>query len=180
MRILVAYATTEGHTRKVARHAARHLASKGDLVELLNVADAEEADVGAHEAVVMAGSVHAGSYQSDLRALARAQRAELAARPTLFLSVSLSAAGEDARDLDDLEKCVERFKDETGWTPGKVVHVAGALRFSKYDFFRYWAMRFITAQRQGKGKVVEEDDIEFTDWDKLEADLDAWRASGSG
>ena len=98
MKILVAYGTTEGQTRKIARFTADRLADAGHAVELLDVADAEGLDLGRFGAAVLAGSIHGGRYQRALTEFARANAQALGARPTLFLSVSLSAAGAGAAD----------------------------------------------------------------------------------
>ena len=55
----------------------------------------------------------------------------------------------DAEDWAGLRKCLAKFKADTGWIPGWGERVAGAFRFSEYDFFRAWAMRRI-AGRQGE------------------------------
>ncbi len=94
--------------------------------------------------------------------------------PTMFLAVSLSAAGDDLDDWSGLRTCLADFKAATGWTPARVEHVAGAFRFSEYDFFRAWAMRRIADQ---KGETVEPGkDKEYTDWAALVLALDDWLA----
>ena len=174
MYLLIAYATTDGQTRKIARFAADRLVAQSHSVELLNVEDAEGLDLARFDAAILAGSLHVGAYQKTLAGFATAMKAKLALMPTVFLAVSLSAAGNDADDWAGLRKCVADFETETGWTPGRVEHVAGALRFSEYDFFRAWAMRRIADQ---KGEVVEPGrDKEYTDWAALGAKLDAWVA----
>ena len=175
MKLLVLYATTEGQTRKIARFVADGLADRGHTVELLPAGEAGDLDPGRFDRVIAAGSIHAGSYQADLIASLTAHAAAMAARPSLFLSVSLSAAGDDPEDWDGLRACVARLADETGWAPGRVVHVAGAFRFTRYDFFKSWAMRWIA--RQKDETVDPGTDKEYTDWDALEADLDAWLAT---
>ncbi|WP_149586609.1 flavodoxin domain-containing protein [Tabrizicola flagellatus] len=175
MQILIAYATTDGQTRKIARFAADRLAGQGHAVELLNLEDAEGLDLARFDAAILAGSLHAGGYQKALTRFASAERVNLALMPTLFFSVSLSAAGQDAEDWAGLRKCLADFELETGWTPGRVEHVAGAFRFSEYDFFRAWAMRRIADM---KGETVEPGkDKEYTDWAALGTTLDAWVAN---
>jgi menaquinone-dependent protoporphyrinogen oxidase len=50
------------------------------------------------------------------------------------------------------------------------VHVAGAFRFSEYDFFRAWAMRRIAAERD---ETIDTDcDKECTDWSALAREMD--------
>ncbi len=172
MFILVAYATTDGQTRKIARHAADRIASQGHSVELLNVEDAEGINLSRFDAAILAGSLHMGGFQKTLTRYVTGARTALSLMPTLFLAVSLSAAGQDAEDWAGLRKCLAEFETETGWTPGRVDHVAGAFKFSEYDFFRAWAMRRIADQ---KGETVEPGkDREYTDWAALGTALDGW------
>jgi menaquinone-dependent protoporphyrinogen oxidase len=179
MKILIVYATTEGQTRKVARFAFDRLAGAGHSVELIPAAEAGGLDPSAYAAVVVAGSVHAGRYQKELVAWATAEAAALSGIPSLLLSVSLTAAGEDAEDWKGLHGCVDRFAGETGWTPGRVEHVAGAFRFSEYDFFKSWAMRWIAAQKDESVRPGE--DREYTDWEALGRVLEDWTAGlGAG
>lgn len=174
MRILIAYATTDGQTRKIARFAADLLADLGHGVELLNVEDAEGLDLARFGAAVLGASLHAGGYQKAMAAFLRGPGQALARMPTLFLPVSLSAAGNDPEDWKGLEAALKRFLDETGWMPGQVAHVAGAFRFTEYDFFRAWAMRRIAA---AKGETVDtESDKEYTDWAALKRLLTDWQA----
>ena len=174
MKILVAYGTTEGQTRKIARFTADRLADAGHAVELLDVADAEGLDLGRFGAAVLAGSIHGGRYQRALTEFARANAQALGARPTLFLSVSLSAAGADAEDWEGIRGIAERFAQETGWRPGQVEHVAGAFRFGEYDYFKGWMMRRIARE---KGETVDpKGDTEYTDWDALAGTVDDWAA----
>lgn len=172
MKILVVYATTEGQTRRIARFVAGRLADRGHGAELLPVSDAEEIDWAGVDAAVLAGSLHMGRVQADLAAFAAEHAAALTARPTLFLQVSLAAAGTDPEELAEIERIAEDFCAAAGWRPGRIVQVAGAFRFTQYDFFRRWAMRHIAAQ---KGEEVDPgQDREYTDWKALAALFDAW------
>lgn len=174
MKILVAYATTDGQTRKIARFVADHLTDAGHATELLNVGDAAGLDPTRFDRAVLAGSLHAGGFQKPLSAFARQHAGVLTAMPTLFLPVSLSAAGADASDWAGLHRCEAEFLAEAQWKPGRIEHVAGAFRFSEYDFFRAWAMKWIAMQ---KGEVMgPEGDREYTDWTRLAAVLNDWLA----
>jgi menaquinone-dependent protoporphyrinogen oxidase len=172
MKILIVYATTEGQTRKVARHVFHHLAGAGHAVELIAAEEARGLDPAGFDAAVVAGSVHGGRYQKELVAWAKGVAPELARVPTLFLSVSLTAAGKDQQEWEGLSGCVARFAEETGWTPARVEHVAGAFRFSEYDFFKSWAMRWIASQRDET--VTAGENREYTDWAALETLLEDW------
>lgn len=171
MQLLVLYATTDGQTRKIARTIADRLANAGHGVELLSADDADGLELNRFGGAFLAGSLHAGGFQKSLSAFARDNAAPLNAMPTAFLAVSLSAAGDDPDDWSGLRDCVAKFLAATGWTPGAVHHVAGAFRFTQYDFFRSWAMRLIAAR---KGETVDPHaDKEYTDWGALAQVTDA-------
>lgn len=172
MKIVIAYATTDGQTRKIARFVADHVTDAGNSTELLNVVDAEGLDLGRFDGAVLAGSLHAGGFQKALSAFVSLHSRKLAQMPTLFLPVSLSAAGDDAEDWAGLRGCVAKFLVEAVWEPGRTEYVAGAFRFSEYDFFRAWAMKRIAAQ---KGEVMgPKGDREYTDWARLAEALSDW------
>ena len=172
MKILIAYSSTEGQTRKIARYCADYLFGQGHSVELTEAEDAQDTEISRFDAVLLAGSVHAGRYQKPLIKLAREKAAALGKTRAAFMSVSLAAAGDDPDDWKGLKDCVARFAEKTGWTPPTVFHVAGAFRFSEYDFFKSWAMRWIAAQKDQA--VDPHQDKEYTDWAGLKASLDGW------
>ncbi|MEP3333059.1 flavodoxin domain-containing protein [Sedimentitalea sp.] len=172
MKILICYATTEGQTRKIARFCADQLFAGGHNVEVLAVNDAEALDLAGFDAAILAGSVHIGRLQRELATFAEASAPALNGLPTKLLVVSLSAAGGEKSEMDDLDRMVQAFCHETGWTPGAVHHVAGAFRFTEYDFFKFWALRWIAA-RKGQ-KVDPNADMEYTDWAVLADLLKDW------
>ena len=176
MNILIAYASTEGQTRKIARYAADYLNGQGHTVELVGAEDAKDAELARFDAVLLAGSVHGGRYQKPLIALAKSKAKALDTVRAAFLSVSLAAAGDDPDDWAGLSEGVNRFAKKTGWTPPTVMHVAGAFRFTEYDFFKSWAMRWIAAQKDQE--VNPHEDTEYTDWAGLKKALDSWLAGG--
>ena len=173
MRIVIIYATTEGQTRKIAQFAEDTLTETGHEVDLFKAGQTGGVDPARYDAAILAGSLHAGRYQPELHDFARANAAALnGLGQTLFLPVSLSAAGDDADDLEGLERQTKAFLEETGWTPGEIANVAGAFRFSEYDFFKSLAMRWIARSRPEK--IDPHTDTEFTDWDALRAVLADW------
>jgi menaquinone-dependent protoporphyrinogen oxidase len=177
MTILIAYATTEGQTRKIARFCADHLIMRGQSVELLPLADQDgddQIDPARFDAALLAGSVHGGRLQPELVRFAARHAAALNDRPGLFLMVSLAAAGNDPQEHNDLARIASEFEETSGWSPSQLVHVAGAFRFTQYDFFKSLAMRWIA---HSKGEAVDpKADKEYTDWTALAALMSRWPA----
>ena len=170
MRILIVFATTEGHTAKLARFVAARLVGAGHHVHVCDVGQLDPPGPAGFEAVLLAGSVHVGRYQPRLISFARVHHAALNAMPTAFLSVSLSAAGDNPGDWAGLRDCVRRLEQETAWSPGAVHHAAGAMPFSAYGLLTRLAMRWI-ASRRGM-KVMMSRDYNFTNYDALGAFAD--------
>ncbi len=174
MRILICYASTEGQTRKICRFCAEHLVARGDSVEMLPAAEAGDIDLAMFDAAILAGSVHLGRLQSALAGFAAAHAGSLDRMPTLLLVVSLAIAGNDPKDRAELDRIAADFAKKSGWTPGRVAHVAGAFRFTEYDFFRSLAMRWIA---HSKGETVDpHKDTEYTDWAALADLVRGWPA----
>lgn len=171
MKLLLVYGTTEGQTRKIARFVSSHLARHGHETELVNAIDVTAAtDPRRFDAVIIAASLHAGHYQSAVVHFVSKHLAAINARPNAFLSVSLAAASDDEDDALGLEGCISDFTQRTGWNPRRIHHVAGAFRYTSYDFLKRWAMKYI-AYRQG-GPTDTSEDHELTDWAELAEFLD--------
>ena len=164
-KILIVYASTEGQTRKIARYCADRLMAIGHSVEMLRAADDDGGTLGQADAVILAGSVHMGHLQKELADFATAHVGELNERPTLLLQVSLAIAGGDEKELADLDRIAAEFCDKAGLRPLSIHQVAGAFRFTQYDFFKSWAMRYIAAKMDQD--VDPHADREYTDWAKL-------------
>ncbi len=175
MNILIVYATTEGQTRKISRFAEDRLGEAGHSVTLAAAEEAIDISPTAFDASILAGSVHTGKFQIPLLLYAARHSTALNAMPTLFISVSLAAAGKDEAELADLDRIVSDLSQSTGWEPGQVAQVAGAFRFEEYDFFKYWAMRWI--ERQKDPEIKPGTDREYTDWEALAETVDTWVSS---
>ena len=173
MKILIAYATVEGQTRKIARFAADELIGMGHSVELLEAPGDDELDIGRFDGAILAGPVHAGKLPGNLADFAKTHaRALNGPIATLMVVVSLTAGADDAEDWEGLETLTQAFLEAAGLRPDRVEHVAGAFRFTEYDFFKSWIMKRIAAQ---KGETVNPNaDKELTDWGALRACLADW------
>lgn len=185
MNLLLLYATSQGQTGKIMQYLNQRLSCSGHETAMVEAGSNAVPDVADFDACIIAASVHAGQFQKALVKAVREQASALSTRSTLFLSVSLTAAGNDPAEHAELDRQVRAFVDETGLKNPTVAHVAGALRFSEYGFFEYWAMRWIARRKQKQTgefagiDVTGKEDIEFTDWNKLNELVDNWLASAS-
>ena len=97
-----------------------------------------------------------------------AHRKLLNAKPSAFISVSLSAVLEEGHT--EAQKYLDRFVSVTDWQPRMTLLLGGALRFTEYDYFQEQIVKFIVLKSGGAASTGH--DREFTDWNALAAFVD--------
>ena len=165
-RVLILYASIDGQTARIAERMAGVIERAGYTVTLRRAEEMEALwEIDTHEAVIVGGGIRYGKHAEALVERVKATREALEARPNAFFSVSLSAGGpgakpaEAARHLDD-------FRTRTGWEPQECASFAGALQYSRYNFFLRLMMRFIVGHAGGDTDMSR--DYEYTDWDAVD------------
>jgi menaquinone-dependent protoporphyrinogen oxidase len=128
-----------------------------------------------YAAAIVCGSMHQSKYQASLAHFVRSNAAWLTALPAAFVSVSLTAVLTDAESRAELNRIADEFFAETGWTPGVVQQVPGALLYTRYDYFKRFAMRLIAKQQGGDTDTSR--DFEYTDWNALKRFVDEFQAA---
>ena len=172
MRILLVYGTTEGQTRKIAQFCVDHLAKAEHQAQLLDSRQRmSDVEISAFDCVILAGSVHRREHQESLRNFVIALREQLQQVPCLMISVSLSIAFENGEE--EAKKYVDDFEADTGFTANARSLVAGALKFDQYDYYMSQIVEFVVLQ----DRSTFTEDHEFTDWETLAEELDAFIAS---
>lgn len=173
--ILVAYATTEGHTGKIAAFIAERLRIRGHRVDLVDTATPAAAQVPpTYQAAFLGGSLHQQRHQDSLRHFIESNRLWLGTLPCAFFSVSLSAALDDTDSRLETQRLAREFLDECGLQPTTTRCIAGALAYTRYDYFKRLVMRLIARQ---KGQPTDTTrDYEYTNWIDVETFVDEFLA----
>ena len=171
MNILLVYGTTEGQTRKIAAFLKAELEKTKHTVTLCDATDNPVSPEG-YDAILIGASMHIQKYQTSILNYIQNHKKQLNTLHSAFLSVSLTAAADDETSWKELKDITVAFLSDTGWKPGMVEYVAGALRFTEYDFLKKFIMRQI-AKKAGRPTDASHD-TEYTDWDKLSAFLKAF------
>ena len=169
--ILVCYGTGEGQTEKVADRLADELTARGHDPTTVNVktvgSDLDVADV---DAVLVGASIHFGRRQKAVRKFVTANCDVLVTKPTGFFQVSGASADQDG--AADATTYVEQFVEATNWRPDRIGLFGGAIRFLEYGFLLGALMKRVV--KSGFPEVDASGDVEFTDWESVEAFADAF------
>jgi menaquinone-dependent protoporphyrinogen oxidase len=164
----VFYATTEGQTRRIAERVAEQIRKHGlnsRAVAIISQ-EASHVDWDKVRGVAVGASLHIQKHQSEAVAFVRVHRAALSARPSLFFSVSLSAASQHQHEVAAAARIAESFAAKTGWTPTSIVSLAGRLAYTQYNWLVRRLMRRI-ARKEGASTDITRDH-EYTDWLQVE------------
>lgn len=165
-KFLIVYATEEGQTKKISKFVNKELLSLGLKVEMFDCKAIKDLRIeNEYTAVIIGASVHNGKFSDDLVAWVKANKETLEKKPAAFFSVCLGILEKKFSAQDEEYRIIISFFDEVGWYPVKSAIFAGALKYSKYNWFTKWFMKK-TALKAG----VETDatkDYEYTDWDAV-------------
>jgi menaquinone-dependent protoporphyrinogen oxidase len=166
MKLLIVYATSEGHTASIANFIADLAEAKGLGVDLLDSANLTKPLVNkGWNAAIVGGSVHQGNHQMSLRAFVQTNLKFLTRVPSAFFSVSLSAAVKDDMHQEEALSYVASFLEDTAWHPSETACFAGAIKHGEYDYFKEMVLRLLA--RQLGGDTVKASDVSYTDWQEV-------------
>lgn len=171
-RVLVLFASTHGHTAKIADRIGDVLRAEGLAARVRPLGkDAIRIDPSEFDAYILAGSVHAGHHQQELMEWASEHRTILSDHPSAFVSVSLTAADDSDEAITTVKDMIDDVLDKTGWTPTTTFPVAGAFQFEEYNLATRVIMRLIArkVEHAMDQKVDVHHDTDYTDWPAVEA-----------
>lgn len=164
--VLIAYATTDGHTRRICERLKQVMESLGRQVTVALLADADALDLSGFDRVVIGASIRYGHHQPIVADFIARHQALLESRPSAFFSVNIVARKPNKNTPETNPYC-RKFLKSIAWQPRLTAVFAGKLDYPKYGFVDRQMIRLIMLITQGPTdpKAV----VEFTDWAKVEA-----------
>lgn len=163
----ILYASTEGHTVAIGQEIRAVAERQGYNVDLIHIAHVpENFHAELYDGLVLAASIHMGSYQKAMVRFVQEHLDALKVTPAAFVSVCLTAAVEDEEHREIVEGYIKAFQEQTGWHPEHIESVAGALLYTEYGVLKRWWMRLIAAQNNLDTDTSH--DAVYTDWESLD------------
>lgn len=161
MKILIVYGTGEGQTRKIARFMEQELQEDQHQVVIADATEEPPSPEG-YDLVMVGSSIHMHKYHKAIFHYAKNYAGMLNELPTAFFSVCMAVASDLPEEHEEAHAIAKKFLHDTGWEAEEVFHIAGALKYTQYDYFKRLIMRMI-AKKQG-GAIDTSKDHEYTDW----------------
>jgi len=165
-RILVAYSTTDGHTRHICERLQQVMAEQGDDVTVAPLAQADGLDLSAFDKIVIGASIRYGKHQPAVAQFIARHQALLESRPNAFFSVNI-VARKPEKNQPDTNPYLVKFLRQISWKPKLLAAFAGRLDYPSYGVFDRFMIRLI--MRMTHGPTDPTAVIEFTDWRQVEA-----------
>lgn len=177
-KILVAYASTHGQTEKIASRIGLVLEQQRMNVTLHNLKRGSPPPLSQFDGVVVGASIMARGHQPAAADFIRRNVNTLNAMPGAFFSVSASAGSSREKGREAARRVRDAFLDETVYHPTVTECIAGAIKYTRYNFLLRWYMKRASAMNGGSTDTYRDD--EYTDWvqvDRAAADFAAMFAA---
>ena len=174
MKLLIAYGTGEGQTRKIANSIGKQLTGLGlDATVFDTSTNLGDLKAASFDKIIVAGSVHEHRHQQSVELFVLANLNILRSKPTMFISTSLAAAFDDCQA--DAQDYVKQFIEHSGWQPGKTLMVAGAVRHGEYGYYKEQILQHdVLADHNLE---IPKSDHEFTNWEILAKSIEEFAGS---
>lgn len=167
-RLLIIYASTEGHTQSIAERIRLDAQERGFAVDTFPIEHVPEGILNeGHRAIILGSSIHVGRHHPALVEFARSHAKELAARPNGFFSVSLSAASHEPARRQEAQHYVEDLIAASGFHPQYRGVFGGALLYTQYGFLKRMLMKRIA--KSGGLATDDHKDHVYTSWKAVDA-----------
>jgi menaquinone-dependent protoporphyrinogen oxidase len=165
-RVLIAYATTDGHTARICERLKQVMERLGRSVTVALLAEAGALDLSGFDRVVIGASIRYGHHQPVVAEFIARHQALLESRPSAFFSVNIVARKPDKNTPETNPYC-RKFLKSMAWQPRLTAVFAGKLDYPSYGFFDRQMIRLIMLIT--KGPTDPSAVVEFTDWAQVEA-----------
>jgi menaquinone-dependent protoporphyrinogen oxidase len=159
-RVLVVYASTHGHTAKIAERVGESLREHDVSARVREVGTNH--DLAEFDGIIVGASIHLSRHQQAIIDWITAHRTTLNAVPSAFFSVSLTAADDTDDARASTREMIDHVTGETGWTPATTAAFAGAFQFREYNLPTRVLMHLIAKRHEDHVDVHQ--DIDYTDW----------------
>ena len=164
--ILILFSTTDGQAFKICQKIQSDLQIFGHSVSLLPVVGAGQEDLGGFDAVVIGASIRYGKHKPEVADFIGKHRGALSKVKTAFFSVNVVARKAD-KNTPETNPYLKKFFSTQNWRPDLAAVFAGKIHYQKYRLLDRWMIRFIMFLT--KGPTDPSSEVEFTDWNSVEA-----------
>lgn len=161
-KILVLYSSVDGQTIKIINHIATMIA--GDIT-VINIDDKPIIDFNLYQKVLVGASIRYGNFRPNMLKFVNQHKTELASLANAFFVVCLTARKPE-KAIPENNAYMKKFEQLSLWQPQLKAVFAGALLYSRYNWWQTLLIQFI--MKMTGGSTDKTKDMELTDWHKVD------------
>jgi len=160
------YSTVDGHTLEICQRLIEIVERAGFEAEVLELTPDSVIDLTPYDRIVIGASVRYGKHRPELARFINAHVGLLVSKPGAFFSVNAVARKPEKRE-PHTNPYVRKFLKSITWQPAIIGVFGGRIHYAKYRFWDRTMIRFIMWITKGPTDLNA--NVDFTDWDEVEA-----------
>ncbi len=165
MRTLIFYASTHGHTAKIATNIGAILQRENWPVQLRSTDQVPE-NIDEFELIIIGSRVRYGKHDKAIIEFMAANSEALKNKETAFFSVNL-VARKPEKSSPDTSPYVKKMLSQLSWQPNFMAVFAGKLNYPVYGWVDKKMIQLIMKMTKGPTDTLNV--YEFTDWQAVDA-----------
>ena len=165
-RILLAYSTTDGHTRTICERLKAVIERRGHAATVRLLTACGAADLDECDAVVIGCSIRYGKHKPEVAEFIAQHQAALESRPNALFSVNV-VARKPGKVVPEGNPYLRKFLRRIAWKPQRLAVFAGRIEYPSLGFLDRTMIRFIMWITHGPTDPTGT--FEFTDWSRVQA-----------
>ncbi|MDD2720166.1 MAG: menaquinone-dependent protoporphyrinogen IX dehydrogenase [Gallionella sp.] len=168
--ILLAYSTTDGHTRKICQRLQQLIEGRDQRVTLFAINDATAGelsalDPGQFDKIVIGASIHYGKHHKKVNEFISLHQPVLERKANAFFTVNV-VARKPEKNTPDSNPYLKKFLRKITWKPAHLAVFAGRIEYRRYGPLDRFMIRLI--MRLTGGPTAPDTDVEYTDWARVD------------
>jgi len=160
---LILYSSVDGQTVKIIDRIKQQVLGEVDIIDIDQQADI---DLNQYSKVLIGASIRYGNLRKNILNYVNSHKAALDKVPNAFFLVCLTARKPE-KSLPSNNTYMLKFDRLSEWQPQLKAVFAGALLYSRYNWWQTALIQLI--MKMTGGSTDKSQDIELTDWSKVEA-----------
>lgn len=164
-KILIAYSTTDGHTKKICKTLIQHFESNAKQTTLTPITELASSELEKFDTIIIGASIRYGKHHKSVYKFIKQNSDRLNQMNSAFFSVNLVARKPEKRS-PKTNIYFKKFMDQIPWQPKHLAVFGGRLNYPKYNFIDRIMIQLIMTIT--KGPTDPKTDMIFTDWNEVE------------
>ncbi len=164
-KVLIVYATTDGHTLKICKRLQQKIEEEGSEVLLLPV-DEPHPDLSQFDKIVIGASIRYGKHSKLIYKFIEANQRLLDSKPNAFFSVNV-VARKPEKNQPDTNPYLKKFLTQIDWRPKQLAVFGGNLDYPNCSYLDRQMIRLIMWMTNGP--TAPDTVIDYTDWDQVDS-----------